>query len=224
MTLRIALILALLLTGCAAPPPSKPLQDAVTPLPLSVVPVYDSRAEIQLGQALVQHYLTGPYYRISAPLLLTQQYQARTAADSPDPQRMLALFSNSGGRWGFVSVSVGQGSVMNLFQVQHRGETGYALVLKRARICFNTGADQPPRWQGRSWSYSRQPGQFECSGQTRGSLFQLGSGLPGALGPYAESGDTVLYSRDRQPLQQIASLLKHQFRHLQVPQIRPASL
>jgi hypothetical protein len=225
MKLRLALLVALLLSGCAAPPPdSTPVQQAVRPLPLSIVPVYDSRAEVQLAQALVQHYLSGPYYRISAPLLLSQQYQARHAANTSDPQRMLALFSHPQGRWGFVAVSVAQGSVMNLFELQHRGQPGYALVLKRARICFNTGADQPPRWQGRSWVYSPQPGQFECSGQTNGSLFQVGSGLPGALGPYAESGDTVLYSHDRQSLQQIASLLKHQFRHLRVPPIRPDTL
>ncbi len=228
MKLRVAFLLTLLLGGCAAPPPpvSEPRQQepGVSPLPLSIVPVYDSRAEVQLGQALVQHYLSGPYYRISAPLLLSQQYQARYAADTSDPQRMLALFSHPQGHWGFVAVSVAQGSVMNLFELQHRNETGYALVLKRARICFNTGADQPPRWQGRSWVYASQPGQFECSGQTNGSLYQLGSGLPGALGPYAESGDTVLYSRDRESLQQIASLLKHQFRHLRVPQIRPDPL
>lgn len=228
MKLRLAVVLVLLLSGCAAPPPPvpEPEQQAqqVRPLPLYIVPVYDSRAEVPLAQTLVQHYLTGPYYRISAPLLLSQQYQARYAADTGDPQRMLALFSHGNGDWGFVAVSVAQGSVMNLFELQHHGRTGYALVLKRARICFNTGADQPPRLQGRRLEYSAQPGQFECSGQTNGSLYQLGSGLPGALGPYAESGDTVLFSHDRSSLQQIASLLKHQFRHLRVPQIRPDTL
>lgn len=221
------LALALLLAGCSAPPPSAPApelaqepQESVIPLPLTIVPVYDQRAEVVLGQALVRHYVTSPYYRISSPLLLDRQYQPSHAAYTPDSERMLALFRGPEGRWGFVSVSVAQGSVINLFELHHRGTTGYALVLKRARICFNTGAQRPPRWQGHGWDYASHPGRIECSGQTNGSLFLAGSGLPGALGPYAEAGDTVLYSRDRQSLQQIASLLKHQFRHLRVPQIR----
>ena len=230
------LLLSLLLAGCSVSPPPTPVPEPepkpepeprvrarVTPLPLTIVPVYDSRAEVVLGQALVRHYLAGPYYRISSPLLLDRQYRPGHALHAPDPRRMLTLYRHPEGRWGFVSVSVAQGSVMNLFSLQHRGTTGYALVLKRARICFNTGAESPPRWQQHGWAYSSQPGRIECSGQTNGSLFQVGSGLPGALGPYAEAGDTVLYSRDRQSLEQIASLLKHQFRHLRVPQIAPAT-
>ena len=93
-------------------------------------------------------------------------------------------------------------------------------MLKRVRICLNTGADRAPVWQGNRWLFSStQPGRFECSGQTKGSLFQLGSGLPGVLGPYAEAGDTVLYARDWSTLQQIASLLAHQFPHLRVPRV-----
>lgn len=221
------LALTLLLAGCTLSPPPVSVpepepapRESVTPLPLTIVPVYDQRAEVVLGQALVRHYVTSPYYRISSPLLLERQYQPSHAAYTPDSERMLALFRGPEGRWGFVSVSVAQGSVMNLFSLQHRGTTGYALVLKRARICFNTGAQQPPRWQGHGWNYASHPGRIECSGQTNGSLFLAGSGLPGVLGPYAEAGDTVLYSRDRQSLQQIASLLKHQFRHLRVLQIR----
>ena len=193
------------------------------PLPLTVLPIHDRRTEVVLGQALVEHYLSGPYYRMTTPLLLAQQYQPSHVAYTPDSQRMLVLFRHPEGHWGFVSVNLAQRGVINLFELQHQNARGYALVLKRARICLNTGAGRPPRWQGRSWEYALQPGRIECSGQTNGSLFQTGSGLPGALGPYAEAGDTVLYSRDRQSLQQIASLLKHQFPHLRVPQVRPVT-
>jgi len=226
------LALTLLLAGCSVSPPpvSVPVpepepvpQGIVTPLPLTVLPIQDSRTEVMLGQALVRHFLTGPYYRMTTPLLLTRQYQPSHAAYTSDSQRMLALFRQQEGHWGFVSVNVAQRGVINLFELQHQNARGYALVLKRARICLNAGANRPPRWNGRGWDYSLQSGRFECSGQTNGSLFQPGSGLPGALGPYAEAGDTVLYSRDRQSLQQIASLLKHQFRHLRVPQVRPAT-
>ncbi len=223
--LRLGVLIVLMLGGCAAPPPPPPTptpvvtEPRVEPLTLNLVPVYDRQAGVTLAQALVQHYLRGPHYRMATPLLLAQQYRAGTALHTPDKHRLLVTYRNDQG-WGSLSVTAGQGSLMNAFRVQRDGEQGYALVLKRVRICLNTGADQAPSWQGNRWAFSQtRPGRFECSAQTRGSLFQLGSGLPGGLGPYAESGDTVLYARDWSTLQQIASLLAHQFPHLKVPRV-----
>lgn len=221
--LHLGLLIVLVLGGCAAPPPppSTPVvtEPSVEPLALELVPVYDRQAGVTLAQALVQHYLQGPHYRMATPLLLAQQYRAGTELHTPDNRRLLVTYHNDQG-WGSLSVTAGQGSIMNAFRVRRDDELGYALVFKRVRICLNTGADQAPSWQGNRWAFSRtRPGRFECSGQTRGSLFQLGSGLPGVLGPYAESGDTVLYARDWSTLQQIASLLAHQFPHLRVPRV-----
>ncbi len=226
--LRLGLLIVLVLGGCAAPPPPTPLpeptpppipESRVDPLTLNLVPVYDRQAGVTLAQALVQHYLQGPYYRMATPLLLAQQYRAGHALHSPDSHRLLVVYHNDQG-WGSLGVTAGLDSIMNAFRVLRGGEQGYALVLKRVRICLNTGADRAPSWQGQRWAFSpTRPGRFECSGQTNGSLFQLGSGLPGALGPYTESGDTVLYARDWSTLQQIASLLAHQFPHLKVPRV-----
>lgn len=186
---------------------------------LDLVPIYDRRAGVVLAQALIQHYLQGPHYRMSAPLPLAKDYQAGTALYTPDARRLLVGY-HQGVRWGGVSVTAGQGSIINAFRLQRERGSDYALVLKRVRICLNTGADRAAVWQGNRWAFSTtQPGRFECSGQTNGSLFQLGSGLPGALGPYAEAGDTVLYARDWSTLHQIASLLAHQFPHLKVPRV-----
>jgi len=63
-----------------------------------------------------------------------------------------------------------------------------------------------------------QPGKFECSGSTRTSLFQAYSGMPGRLGIYFESGDTVLYDSDRQRLERIAALMAQRFSHLSIPE------
>jgi hypothetical protein len=221
--LRLGLLAVLLLGGCAAPPPPPPekavIAPQVEPLTLVLVPVYDRSSGVVLAQALVEHYLQGPHYRMSTPLLLAQQYRTGTALHTPDPKRLLVTYHNDRS-WGSLSVTAGQGSIINAFRIQREGEQGYALVLKRVRICLNAGADRAPVWQGNRWLFSStQPGRFECSGQTNGSLFQLGSGLPGVLGPYAEAGDTVLYDRDWSTLQQIASLLAHQFPHLRVPRV-----
>lgn len=220
--LRLGFLTLLLLGGCAAPPPPPVkvvTEPQIEPLTLNLVPVYDRQTGVVLAQALVRHYLQGPHYRMSTPLLLTQQYRAGTELHTPDARRLMVTY-HSDQDWGSLAVTAGQGSIMNAFRVQRDGEQGYALVLKRVRICLNTGADRAPSWQGGRWEFSSfKPGRFECSGQTKGSLFQLGSGLPGVLGPYAEAGDTVLYARDWSTLQQIASLLAHQFPHLKVPRV-----
>ncbi|MBP0049264.1 hypothetical protein H9C73_11000 [Marinobacterium sp. AK62] len=218
---RTPVLLALLLAGCAAPPPTPKAPPApeisVTPVPLHPLTLRVSGQG--LTDTLVTHYLQGPYYRLSLPLLLDQQYR-QVDSQQPEPRRFLAIY-RSQRDWGSVSVTAGRGSIMNAFRVQGGGRDGYALVLKQVRICLNADADNAPYWQSGRWVFSpSRPGRFECSGRTRGSLFQKGSGLPGLLGPYAEDGDTVLFDTDWTRLQQIAARLSARFPHLRVPHIQ----
>lgn len=222
------LLLAVLLGGCAAPPPAAPPvvkkpKTEVTPRPLQVSRIGGTGTEQQLALALLSHYLGAPLYRMSNPLPMSRNYQISEAMRSPDGQQLVVTMRSrdTGERWAFVTASVAPGAVMNAFNVVRDGEPGYALVLKRVRFCLVEGADQPPVWGGHGWAFSHtRPGRFECSGQTRGSLYQAYSGMPGLLGDYFQSGDTVLYDRHWGILLQIASNLAALFPNLQVPQIR----
>ncbi len=218
-----SLTLAMLLGGCAAPPPAPEPDQTLTVTPISLLPLMPVAAvnsSDALAQELVTHYLNGPHYRMSLPLVLDQQYRPVGAASVSDPNRLMVLY-RQGNSWGSLAVTAAQGSIMNAFRIQRGTNTDYALVFKRVRICLNAGADQAPRWQGGRWVFSPTgPGHFECSGQTRGSLFQLGSGLPGLLGPYVESGDTVLYGHSWNELRTLATRLSQRFPHLDVPRIQ----
>lgn len=222
--LRVALLAAALLAGCAAPPPAvsppPPATEAVTPLPLRpLVMVTEAAPDLVLAEQLLSHYLHGPYYRMSLPLMLSQQYQPVHAEHSTDTRRLMLLY-RQGDVWGSLAVTAGRGSILNAFRIERNGTAEYALVLKRFRICLNAGADGAPQWHHGRWEFSStRPGRFECSGRTNGSLFQPGSQIPGVLGPYAEDGDTVLYSRDWDTLGHLASLLAHRFPHMNVPHI-----
>jgi len=171
----------------------------------------------ELANLLLQHYLTAPSYKMSNPLMLSR-YNSVDTRISADGKQLLQLY-NASNNWGFISVSTGFSPIINLFEVFNGEQTNFALVLKDVKICLVEGADRAPEWQGTQLRHStRQPGKFECSGQTRGSLFQPYSGMPGALGVYFESGDTVLYDSSRQRLERIASLMAQRFNHLSIPE------
>jgi len=217
-------LLSLFLAGCAAPPsapPSLPV-DRVVPqvLNLDSMRAY-AGLEQQFALGLVSHYLSAPAYRMSNPLSISRHYRVAEAERSPDGSQLaVSLYDAENGRWALVTAAVGSNAVMNAFDVVHKGEQGYALVLKRVRFCLVEGADQPPLWGGQGWLFSHtRPGRFECSGQTNGSLFQPYSGMPGALGVYFESGDTVLFDRRWPVLKQLAGQLSSLFPQLRVPQI-----
>jgi len=204
-----------LLAGCSsAPAPDKVVREpSVTPLPIAKISSATRDSSSDLARLVLQHYLTGPSYKMSNPLMLSRYALGDTLLSS-DGKQLLQLYS-ANNSWGFVSISTGYSPVVNLFEVFNGDETNYALVLKDVKICLVEGADKAPQWQGTQLRHStRQPGKFECSGQTRGSLFQPYSGMPGALGIYFESGDTVLYDSDRQRLERIAALMSQRFNHL----------
>lgn len=204
-----------LLAGCSsAPAPDKVVREpSVTPLPIAKISSATGDSSSDLARLVLQHYLTGPSYKMSNPLMLSRYALGDTLLSS-DGKQLLQLYS-ANNSWGFVSISTGYSPVVNLFEVFNGDETNYALVLKDVKICLVEGADKAPQWQGTQLRHStRQPGKFECSGQTRGSLFQPYSGMPGALGIYFESGDTVLYDSDRQRLERIAALMSQRFNHL----------
>lgn len=218
-----AVMAAALLAGCAgkSPEPVKP-KDSVTPKPLGVTALSGYGAEQQLALSLIAHYLSAPLYRMSNPLPMSRDYRVGGAIRAPGGQQVVVTMRNlDERRWSLVTLSVSPGAVMNAFDVVRNGRPGYALVLKNARICLVEGADQPPVWGGTGWAFSKTgPGRFECSGQTNGSLYQPYSGMPGLMGVYAESGDTVLYGESWPRLKEIAAGLVAVFPYLQVPRIQ----
>lgn len=213
------LLISMLLAGCSAPPPKTvaKLEPSVTPLSLSRVFSATSDSGSMLANLLLDHYLTAPSYKMSNPLMLAR-YQAGDSALSSDGKQLLQLYQ-SDNNWGFVSVSTGYSPIVNMFELFDGQKTNYALVLKDVKICIVEGADRAPKWNGTQLLHSKvQPGKFECSGSTRTSLFQPYSGMPGRLGIYFESGDTVLYDSDRQRLERIAALMAQRFSHLSIPE------
>lgn len=169
---------------------------------------------LRLSELLLDHYLNAPLYQMSNPLLL-KQYQRDKTMVVGNGRQVVSLYRNDD-KYGFITVAAGREPKVNLFEMQGKND-GVALVLKDIRICLVEGADQAPRWTGQQLRHSnREPGKFECSGQTGTSLFQPYSGMPRNLGYYYEDGDTVLFDKDRLRLERIANQLRRQFRNTRV--------
>lgn len=168
----------------------------------------------RLSELLLEHYLNAPLYQMSNPILLNQ-YQREKTMVVGNGRQVVSLYRD-GGKYGYITVAVGREPRVNLFEME--GETdGVALVLKDIRICLVEGADRAPQWTGQQLRHSnRQPGKFECSGQTRTSLFQPYSGMPRNLGYYYEDGDTVLFDQSLQRLERIADSIRRQFKNTRV--------
>ena len=164
-----------------------------------------------LPELLLDHFLHAPLYQMSNPLALNHYQRDRTMVVG-NGRQVVSLYRNND-KYGFITVAAGREPKLNMFEL--RGENkGVALVLKNIKICLVEGADQAPRWSGNQLRHSkRQPGKFECSGQTRGSLFQPQSGMPAQLGYYYEDGDTVLFDKSRRRLERIALQIRRQFRN-----------
>lgn len=216
-----AILVVAVLAGCSSAPDVKQVepkvQPSVKPIPIVKRSIIETDASLALADLLIQHYLNAPSYKMNNPTALAQ-YRSNQTSFSADGKQLLQLYQ-SGAGWGFISVSTGYQPVVNMFEVIDGEQTRYALVLKEVKICLVAGADRAPQWQGVSLRHSvRRPGNFECSGQTRGSLFRSDSGMPVRLGVYFESGDTVLYDANPQRLERIAALLAKQFNHLRIPE------
>ncbi len=213
------LLLSVLFAGCSSAPQRSTVkkEPSVTPIKLANISLATSDSTAQLTELLLDHYLTAPAYKMSNPLMLAK-YQASENELSRDGKQLLQLYT-SGNRWGFITVSTGYSPIANLFEVFDGEQSNYALVLKDVKICLVEGADRAPQWSGSKLRHSAvQPGKFECSGSTRSSLYQPYSGMPGRLGIYFESGDTVLYDASRERLERIGALLAQRFIHLKVPE------
>jgi hypothetical protein len=182
---------------------------------LAVTVTTPVRAEsLRLSELLLDHYLNAPLYQMSNPLRLNQYQRDKTMVVG-NGRQVVSLYRNDN-KYGYITVAAGREPRVNLFEVEGKNK-GVALVLKDIRICLVEGADRAPRWTGQQLQHSnREPGKFECSGQTRTSLFQPYSGMPRNLGYYYEDGDTVLFDEDRRRLERIAKQLRRQFRHTQV--------
>ena len=189
--------------------------------PLKLLALYMSLTTIEvqaqghpLTDTLLDHFLTGPAYNLSNPLMLNQ-YRSDKTLRLANGKQLVSFYQSETGRYGYISVSSGRSPKINLFELEGR-ERGYALVLKGIKVCLVEGAKEPPKWTGKQLRHSRKgPGNFECSGSTRTSFFQPYSGMPGRLGYYFEDGDTVLYDADKRRLERIARLIKRDFRNSQ---------
>lgn len=184
-------------------------------LVLAFVTVGPAKAEgPRLSELLLEHYLNAPLYQMSNPLLLSQYQRDRTMVVG-NGRQVVSLFRNDD-KYGYITVAAGREPRVNLFEMQGKTQ-GVALVLKDIKICLVEGADSAPSWTGQQLRHSsRQPGKFECSGQTRTSLFQPYSGMPRDLGYFYEDGDTVLFDKSRRRLERIANSIRQQFKHTRV--------
>lgn len=169
---------------------------------------------LRLSEVLLEHYLKAPLYQMSNPLLLSQ-YQPDKTMVVGNGRQVVSLYRNDN-KYGFITVAAGREPRVNLFEMD--GQTdGVALVLKDIWICLVEGADRAPRWTDQQLRHSeQQPGKFECSGQSRTSLFQPYSGMPRNLGYYYEDGDTVLFDKSRRRLERIANSIRRQFKNTRV--------
>ncbi len=168
-------------------------------------------ADNHLPDLLLDHFLNAPLYQMSNPLLLKEYHRDRTMVVG-NGRQVVSLYRNAS-KHGYITVAAGREPKLNLFELKGQ-KRGTALVLKDIKICIVEGADRAPSWSGSQLNHSKsQPGRFECSGQTRGSLFQPHSGMPAGLGYYYQDGDAVLFDKNRKRLERIANLLRRQFRN-----------
>lgn len=220
----LSMLVISLLVGCSSPVETVKkdtlVKPTVKPISLASLPLVVPASGKSLATALIDHYQKGPAYSMSLPLTLKNNYQLDQTLSSPDKKQLMQLYKAQDS-WGFVSIVGGNQSIMNAFELTAGdGQKSYALVLRGVRICLMAGADRAPFWGGASWVHSTiNPGKFECSAQTRGSLYTPYSGMPGRLGIYFMTGDTVLYDTSFQTIQRLAAMLSEQFINLSVPDV-----
>lgn len=224
--MRLWFIVFLLLTGCAtqkpqeqAPPISK--VTTVTPIEIGLPTQYAFSPYADYLSPLLSNLNQEPFYHLSNPQLLVNYYRYSDEISANDPQKTVYAFtSKAGGEWGYITTSVGRSPIANGFVIEHSPlGTVYALVLKQTKLCLSTQAKGLPVFTHGRWLFNEFPGFFECTGLTNKSIYKVGSGLPGLLGPYFDDKDTVLVFRSRGQLQQIILALKYQFPQLLVPAI-----
>ncbi|WP_299179880.1 hypothetical protein [uncultured Neptuniibacter sp.] len=160
-------------------------------------------------------------YRIKNGRNLLRSYHYKGRIYSPDKQKtVLSMQDSRSSRWGYVITSIGRQGVANAFMLEREnGERQYALVIKQMKICLVSQARSAPVWRSGQWSFSQQPGYFECSGSTRSSFFRVSSGFPQKLGPYYSDTDTLLVFDRSDQLKSMARALKEQFPQLSFPKV-----
>ncbi|WP_415904600.1 hypothetical protein ACMXYW_15145 [Neptuniibacter sp. QD48_55] len=223
MRILTILLLVGILSACAG----KTVQQAPTvqpePQPISVPYSinYSSSPVADYLQPLIYNLSFEPYYDLVNPRRITNSYVFDGQVDDTDPSKLVFAYrSKFDDSWAYVTSGIGRSPVANIISFSHPNfGNGYALVLQQVKVCLVTQASAPPLWRGGKWIFPVQPGYFECTGLTNRSIFKIGYGLPGALGPYFGDKDTILVFKNLGQLQQILVSLKAQFPMLRIPNV-----
>lgn len=212
-----------LLTACAGKTVQQQsaMQSEPKPINISHNSFSPSSPVADYLRPLISNLSLEPYYRLVNPGRIKNSYVFDMQLTETDPRKtVFAYKSRFDGSWAYVTTGIGSAPVANVIAFsQPNVGSGYAIVLKQVKVCLVTQATALPRWQGGKWSFPAQPGYFECTGLANKSIFRVGYGLPGALGPYFEDKDTVLVFKDLGQVQQILVALKAQFPLLRIPQV-----
>ncbi|WP_415886065.1 hypothetical protein ACMXYO_15670 [Neptuniibacter sp. QD37_6] len=223
MRILTIVLLVGLLSACAGKTVQQapPVQPEPKPISVPYSTNYPSSPVADYLQPLIYNLSLEPYYDLVNPKRIANSYVFDRQIDETDPRKLVfayrSKFDNS---WAYVTSGIGRVPVANVISFSHPNfGSGYALVLQQFKVCLVTQASAPPMWQRGKWIFPVKPGYFECTGLTNKSIFQIGYGLPGALGPYFGEKDTVLVFKDLGQLQQILVALKIQFPLLQVPEV-----
>lgn len=225
MRLWALLVLSLLMVGCAGQKPkveveTKPVLQ-VTPLNITLPNQYRFSPYSDYISPLLSNLTQESFYNLSNPQLLIGGYNYSHEVISSDHRKTVFVFESlENNDWGYITTGIGRKPIANAFLIEGSSlGSVYGLVLKQTKICFVSQANGYPVVNGTKWSFSSSPGLFECTGLTNTSIFGIGTGLPGLLGPYVDEKDTVFVFRSWGQLQQVLWALKHQFPTLVIPVI-----
>lgn len=221
---KVVLLLFLILGGCAAQGPqiSEPeLEEKVEPVAMDMLLPLAENYYVGYARPLLSNLGQESYYQLVNGPRLLQHYHYSHQIEEDDPKKTVFAFkANRGEHWGYITTGIGTRAIANAFFIQNKQiGAAYALVLKRMKICLVTQSEGLPEWRNQRWYFPEKPGYFECTGLTNQNIFDIGTGLPGILGPYYEEKDTVLVFRQFSELQQVAQSLKRQFPYLLIPEV-----
>ena len=176
-------------------------------------------------EPLLENLSEQSIYQLKNSHQLQRQYRFIKQVSSSDARKtVFSLKQPATAHWGYVTTSIGSKGIANAFLIESaKNGRQYALVIKHMKICLVSRAGAAPSWRSGRWSFSKRPGDFECTGSSRYSVFRPESGFPGLLGAYYSDQDTVLVFKQPGELKRLVRALKRQFPQLKIPVIPSGS-